>query len=281
MARVKTTSQFVSHLVGEALLRGDAVHPYQGSVVDFSNDCEQPVLLEMLGDAISDHPSEAYRLRRNADLKVRCRKCSRCLAARSNEWAARAINELQFWPRSWFGTLTVDPERQFLAECVASRRVRRAQLREFEELTPDEQFRERVRALSPEITTFLKRVRSASGARLRYLLVCEAHKSGLPHWHLLMHEVAGSVRKRVLDASWLLGYSQWRVVDTTSNKGPAFYAAKYLSKSALARVRASVEYGRPISALGSLPGATPAPQGEINPAVSVKGEGTNLSDTLC
>lgn len=93
-----------------------------------------------------------------------------------------------------------------------------------------------------EITKYLKRVRKKSGAPLRYILVAEAHKSGLPHYHMLIHECDPSrqVRHKDLTAAWSWGFTRFKLVETSNT---AWYVCKYLSKAQLARVRASVRYG--------------------------------------
>ena len=96
--------------------------------------------------------------------------------------------------------------------------------------------------ISKEITRYLKRVRKNSGCHIRYLLVLEFHKSGLPHYHLLVHEPDASrgVTWRDLMTPWTWGFATAKLVD-----GPqgANYVAKYLTKALRARVRASVGYG--------------------------------------
>jgi hypothetical protein len=113
-----------------------------------------------------------------------------------------------------------------------------------DEVSDSELFKAIVQEASPDITNWLKRIRKNSGATLRYLLVCEAHKSGLPHWHVLIHEYQGKVVKAKLEAAWRNGFSHFRLVPTTDIR-TAWYVTKYLSKSALARVRASQHYGLP------------------------------------
>ena len=127
--------------------------------------------------------------------------------------------------------------------CVARQRlVDRAV--DFDALSNDKQFQARHQAIGPELTKFLKRVRKESAAMLRYCLVAEAHKSGLPHYHLVVHETGGEpVRHKTLQGQWKLGYSNWKLVDINDSGKTAAYVAKYLSKSALARVRASKHYG--------------------------------------
>lgn len=175
----------------------------------------------------------------HVDIAVRCRKCRTCLKARSVHWRMRAVSELAAASRSWFGTLTLSPDSQFrmLSKC----RLRLAAQRlDFDELGMDDQYRERVREISKEVTKYLKRVRKQSSASFRYMIVAEKHKNGLPHFHLLLHEGVSPVRHKVLVEQWNLGFSKFNLVE---GKHPAFYVAKYLAKSAEARVRASVGYG--------------------------------------
>jgi hypothetical protein len=81
---------------------------------------------------------------------------------------------------------------------------------------------------------------------MRFLLVAEAHKTGLPHYHALIHEVDPErpVRSRILRQQWTLGFSQCKLVAQGDETKSASYVAKYLAKSAAARVRASQGYGQ-------------------------------------
>ena len=128
--------------------------------------------------------------------------------------------------------------------CVARQRLV-ARAVDFDLLSISQQFQARHQAIGPELTLFLKRVRKESAAKLRYCLVAEAHKSGLPHYHLVVHETGGQpVRHKTLQGQWKLGFSNWKLVDINDSGKTAAYVAKYLSKSALARVRASKHYGQ-------------------------------------
>lgn len=175
-------------------------------------------------------------------VSVRCRKCGPCLAVRTRLWTARAITELAQADRTWFGTLTLNPFQRLSARARAEAALKGGGER-WDHLSPPEQFQATAAQVGPELQRWLKRLRKASGAHLRYLLVCEAHKSGDPHWHVLMHEVAGSATKRDLDKSWRYGFSQWRLCKDRTGR-EAVYVCKYLAKSALTRVRASRHYGR-------------------------------------
>lgn len=173
------------------------------------------------------------------ELETRCRKCDKCRKSRASLWRMRAQAEIGLASRTWFGTMTLNPAHQSL--CLARARDRLArQGVDFDALAYGEQFRELCRVFTPEVTKFLKRVRKNSGARFRYLVVAEAHKSGLPHYHALIHEYEGPVRHAVLADAWWHGYTQFKLLADTK---PAIYVAKYLTKSTAVRVRASVRYG--------------------------------------
>ena len=174
------------------------------------------------------------------DLWVPCRKCAPCLAARAREWTRRAIVETTTRVRTWFGTLTMDPHWHSLAVMRA-----RSKHSDWATLSKEAQFRHLVHEVSRELTLYLKRVRKRSGAPIRYLLVAEEHSeqlAGLPHFHLLIHEMDADtpVRKSVLKREWKLGFSRWKLADP----GSARYVCKYLAKEASTRVRASKDYGR-------------------------------------
>lgn len=155
-------------------------------------------------------------------------------------WEHRARAEVQIAPRTWFGTLTLRPEAHATIGARCRARLARQGI-DFDALPFGEQFEERHRMIGVEITKYLKRVRKASAPGFRYLLVCEHHKSGLPHYHLLIHEIEdGCVKSATLASQWQLGFEQWRLL---SDLRQATYLCKYLSKATVARVRASGRYG--------------------------------------
>lgn len=174
-------------------------------------------------------------------ITLRCRKCDRCLKVRQRLWSDRAKRETLLARRSWFGTLTLRPEAQVTFVSMARMRLSKQGI-DFDALPYREQFAERVKEISLEITKYLKRVRKETGAKFRYLLVAEYHKSGLPHFHMLIHEHDEiGVRHSTLSKQWRVGFEKWRLVTEPSE---AVYLTKYLSKTAAARVRASRGYGR-------------------------------------
>lgn len=157
-------------------------------------------------------------------------------------WSERAKTELLMSPRTWFGTLTLHPDEQFKLLTLARDKMNRQGI-DYEKLPFDEQFRLRVAVASPYITRYIKRVRKESEAPLRYLWVSEAHQSGNPHFHALLHEVAPDTRvtHSCLAGQWPHGFTKWKLV---KDLDAGLYLTKYLSKSTATRVRASVDYGK-------------------------------------
>ena len=186
------------------------------------------------------------------DIEVRCRRCEACLRMRQRHWSARVHTELSahdvIGARTWFGTLTLSPEEQFRA-LVTARLNGRAGGIDLDRTSEEEIFRSRVGVISRWLTLYLKRVRKGSGFPFRYLLVCEKHKTGLPHYHVLIHEDGPlrNIPKRILQDQWIHGFSRWKLVEDMRQ---GTYLTKYLSKSPEARVRASKGYGQQNPLLG-------------------------------
>jgi hypothetical protein len=217
---------------------------------DLAPKCERPISRTLtarerpVGTPWQDN-AKVFTNRRDIDFETRCRKCPPCLKIRAAYWRVRAVSETVGHPRTWFVTLTLNPDSHFTMLCRASQRLR-ARDEDFDQLDAERQFAERHIEISKELTLWLKRVRKASGAKLRYCLVAERHKTGLPHYHALVHECGAEqpVRAAVLRGQWKLGFSTVKLVAQDEQAGAASYVAKYLAKSASARVRASVGYGQ-------------------------------------
>lgn len=129
-------------------------------------------------------------------------------------------------------------------DCITVRRLSTRGV-EFDSLADEDKFRERVATINAEITKYLKRVRKQCSAKLRFLVVAEAHKEemeGLPHFHLLVHETSADapITKRALQGQWKLGFTSFKLA---KDQRGASYPCKYLTKSMLARVRGSKHYG--------------------------------------
>ncbi len=210
---------------------------------DAAGRCQRPHRVERYGRP------EAPRSKRNVvvsrhrakpllvELDVPCRACPPCLRSRAARWRHRATQEALRSGRTWFGTMTLNPQAHFVM--LARARALNADLAE-----PDE-FGARCVEVGKELTLWLKRVRKNSGVKLRYMAVFEAHKSGLPHLHVLVHECSHgeTVTHRELSRAWKLGFTRFNLVSEPAAFG---YVTKYLTKSAGARVRASTYYGQPI-----------------------------------
>jgi len=173
---------------------------------------------------------------------IRCRKCPKCLRYKQRLWTARAISEVRQAVRTWFGTLTVGPDRRLWAMAMASKLVSERRNETLGELSPIDRTRILASVLAPEVTRWLKRVRKESGVPLRYLLVVEPHKDGFPHFHLLLHELGQPVGKRLLEAKWKWGFTKFKLIERGQTKEAA-YVCKYLTKHEQTRVRASRAYG--------------------------------------
>jgi len=201
--------------------------------------CEAPFVIHAIGLPSFLDPD---RSKLPVEIPARCRKCSNCLLHRRRLWTARAMDEVQASTRSWFGTLTVNPMNRFSLGIAAERKRLRRGGETLSSLDPSEQFTILADELQAEATKWLKRVRAQSGASLRYLLVSEAHKSGFPHLHILLHEQTAPIPKLMLERQWVLGFSHWRLIGQEAKASS--YACKYLSKEARTRVRASLRYGQ-------------------------------------
>lgn len=235
MMKVNTARHIVRAHIFRAAEKGQ-------SESDFSNGCLMPPTIFMVGHA--DKLSVGFNFEKDQKLAhkmlVPCRKCKRCLLNRGKRWAAKAHTETVNSNRTWFVTLTVRPSDRFMAKVKAEHRLSIGGT-VFRDLPPNEQFVEIHKELSPELTKWLKRVRKNARTTFRYMLVCEAHKDGFPHYHALIHEPKAAILKTVIEKAWKLGFSKSKLVDVKTSA--PWYVAKYLTKSALTRVRASQRYG--------------------------------------
>lgn len=214
--------------------------------------CESPVYRELSSAihaplVLKEGEQIDYR-RRIVDMEVRCRKCAACLAARGHLWRIRAQEEIALSHRTWFATFTLSPEshaRVLNKILLEASRTGNPWLES--DIAPEELFLERHREISGEFTKYFKRLRK-QGHRFRYLLVVEAHKSGLPHYHALLHDcsITKPLVHRAIGAQWPLGFYQAKLVPTGDLRA-VNYCTKYLMKSAISRVRASAGYGQAAS----------------------------------
>jgi hypothetical protein len=92
----------------------------------------------------------------------------------------------------------------------------------------------------------------------------EPHKDWTPHYHLLVHEVHPllPIPQRRLSGIWPHGHTAFRLAKTDK---VAFYAAKYLAKCSVARVRASKNYGQEYDLEITGPKEGDVKRGQIDP----------------
>lgn len=221
---------------------------------DLAGDCLSPLVVAHVGEghwhgdkelAFRHLKGDVWEPMRTLEQKVRCRVCANCLRARGRLWFRRAVVEIRLWPRSWFVTLTFRPEERYRLLLETRQRVGAG----YDRLSALDQFRELLRTIGPLVTKWLKRLRKGgfgyAGSVFRYLLVVEKHKDGWPHFHALLHEVSelAPLRYDAIVGQWRRhhGIAECELVKDV--RGGARYVAKYLSKDAASRVRASKDYG--------------------------------------
>lgn len=269
MVQINASVDRVEALARSALASGGRLTALRHVEARYGGNCSRPIDMQFTGRPLVGRPSKAKlrwrwstlagrRVLRHVaprdshiprdglpmfvDLEVRCRRCENCLRCRQRCWQARALAEVRQSARTWFGTLTLRPEAYYELLCQAQVQCR-ARGVDYETLSSDDKFRELNKVIFREITLWQKRVRRYSGAKLRFLVVAEVHKSGRPHYHLLVHEVEDSVpvRWELLTKQWRHGFVQFKLMHDIQ---AAAYICKYLGKEALARVRASRFYGK-------------------------------------
>jgi len=244
--------------IGAALPRGAVRDTLMTTSWDVSGSCQAPVGVELMarpGRYQHKHITvmPGLPIPSRLILETRCRKCPNCLKARALMWAQRAQTELRCSVRTWFGTMTLSPTNQLKFLSLA-RKYEIDNGEDFDALSEGEQFKARVALIGKEVTTYFKRVRKASGAPIRYILVAERHESGDPHFHVLVHEtlIDQPCRKHHLRDQWELGFSRWKLIDPETGVKAAWYVCKYIAKASVARVRASVRYGQPPQGIETL-----------------------------
>lgn len=211
---------------------------------DVSGRCRAPVVVEL-------HARYGVDPRKRVKpwwifMTVPCRKCEHCLRTRAQCWRQRALQEYSACSaaggRTWLVTLTYSPD-YWVQLLALARSYCSMQGVNFDELPDMEKFRACVAETGGEFDRFGKRIRGTRPPRpFRYLWVSERHKSGVLHWHGLVHECDPELplRKAHIQRAWYCGFSNVKLVKT---QGAALYVTKYISKEVHMRVRASQMYG--------------------------------------
>lgn len=174
------------------------------------------------------------------DHYVKCRKCEACLSARRRLWYRRSLVEFERANRTWLCTFTLRPELQMRLQYAADIDCRKRRLETLDSLDEATRFSALCYAAGPVHSRYFRQLRK-DGNKLRYVHVAEAHKSGVPHWHALIHETGEPIGKRVLQEAWPHGFTNMKLVVDQRGCG---YVSKYLTKQCSQRVRCSIAYGR-------------------------------------
>lgn len=223
---------------------------------DVAGNCLAPVTVELHGRPRAPIGEKHMLLHRDGsprfvEMQVACRKCANCLRRRGYMWSMRARAEFGQSQRTWMATLTLGPSALIVLLSRARLRLGRGGT-DYERLSGRDQFLELEKEGFREIQKWIKRLRKNTRKRIRYLCVAEAHVSGVPHWHVLIHEPEEPLRyDGDLKGSWQWGFDSYKLVRDARAAG---YVTKYLSKAIEARVRASSGYGGAVApALPAIP----------------------------
>lgn len=250
-----------------ALANGGVLRPFLDGTSsrtvywDVSGRCSRPVAVLLHGRrelknerfaVITDDPiSKPWFV----EMDTPCRRCVPCLKARAGRWRFRASAEFASATRTWLATFTLAPAivNNLTSRCRVylgrgGQDYDALPLAEQQAMLFDELYSGAIAksiGLDPldTVQRWLKRIRKNSGCEFRFLAIGELHKSGVPHWHLLLHEQHANEPLRYdkhLKGSWKLGFSSFKLA---RDKPGAVYVTKYLSKDLAARVRASKSYG--------------------------------------
>lgn len=230
---------------------------------DISGRCEAPIPVEVIGQhqhgrfvgpraEFRDQPRDRWRGRRAGMIRVRmltrCRVCQPCQRVRAALWRDRARVEIVQSQRTWFVTFTANAENHLLMVPRYNQRRRKEHkpARDLAGLDPRKQYLLRCDAMGRLLTDYFKRLRKASNANIRYLLISEPHSKelvGFPHFHCLIHEGAGpALTYRHIADQWPHGFIHAKLVDANEERASS-YVTKYVMKTAVSRIRASLRYG--------------------------------------
>jgi len=263
--------------------------------VNSAGECEAPVVAHFIGRAIPGLPGSRMPKGIRAYLVStvrRCRRCEWCKMMRASHWSHRARTEYDRASRTWLGTITLSPLNHVQLDAKVASRAHETGAAWLTDWSASDQFRARCEVMGAMISVWIKRFRQAEVRRrrrearrhvfvipgkqtrsrsrftlgrfsvvpadFRYLLVAEMHKSGRPHFHILVHEEwpfelvraneyyrtqKGAVRvddRAMIRQKWQLGFTQFELC---AEERQATYLCKYLAKDMLWRVRASTRYG--------------------------------------
>lgn len=248
----------MQRLFGKALSHGAERTSTLSARWDLSGDCQSTYWMTYTGRPRTD-AGDPFRPDRQfvhlggkgtlyLDIGTRCRRCEKCLRARRLSWRYRVREEVRRAARNWWGTLTLAPATHYRVMVEARLQAENSSV-VWETLSDEERFARICNTSLKEVTKYLKRVRKAAKVPFRYVLVTERHKSGLPHFHLIIHESEfKTIPHKILAGQWngknfSLGFEKWRLIPFDDEERHVGYVTKYISKSLASKVRASQRYG--------------------------------------
>ncbi len=258
--RVYSAAADVKLATIRAFVAGRAViHDPAYATADYSGRCERPIVIDRIGvghELLSRpiHGAEAapvgFEREKPFTLSnlVRCRRCEACLKERRWMWTERAAKEWREATRTWLCTFTLRPSEHYKLG-VQTRQRLEAQGEDIDKMDARRRLEEMMVEYRDVMRRYVNRLRKGLVQRgwpqvqFRYLWVPEPHKSGLIHFHMLLHEVADDMRipKRRIEDMWGLGHAGAKEVHSEAE---AKYACKYLGKHHFeGRLAVSKHYG--------------------------------------
>lgn len=131
-------------------------------------------------------------------LKVGCGKCTGCRVDRAAMWANRLMDELNYWSKASFITLTYDDEH-----------------------LPKDRL-----LIKSDLQKFFKRLRKGIDYKIKYYACGEyGENNGRPHYHAILFGI-GSGQRDLISQAWNMGRTQSGTVTHASCR----YVADYISK---------------------------------------------------
>lgn len=226
-----------------------------------AGNCTAPFERRLIG-AVNAYSRRKHRKSAGIVLteEYRCGKCGPCREHRRKTWMARAVVEHNRSARSWMVTFTLSPAWQAELSVKADKLYRQKHANADLPTSKQERLDLKMRVLKRLIGRWLRVLAGpgSTASKRAYVLVAELHKSGEPHFHMLIHErEAGSIFRDedchftrrgeyfVGDESrakklWRFGFCR---ISMCKDEAGAVYVMKYLAKTQTYRVAASQHYG--------------------------------------
>lgn len=187
-------------------------HKYKDLAVSPSGAFDSSPVIKV-GKATGAPAHECLHLQYNKRRQqfFRCRKCYPCRSLKTALWVRRIHREVQFHPRTWFGTFT------------------------YKGPVPDDPYK--------DFQVWLRRIRKGfKRTHFRYFAITERGTiGGREHIHALLHADRVLTRRQLQETyRWHKGFSKFLLVNESFES--IYYVAKYINKGDH-QIRASKQYG--------------------------------------